>query len=171
MIATILLCIIPVISMISCLHPNEIYYQRYPYNFPGTTYSTEDGSIWFNVYEEDRVIYGETQELNTAGEIITSSEVTHNMFGQITKDDKIYECIVEFYADGGVTFISTEVTDVYNSEISYGFAKLDYVLIEGQAIFNSKTNFELTVWKNQQSSEVQLYEPGTVLEFFRTDTE
>ena len=156
----VLIIVFIIISLpIICWFQRLLSYDRQPVHFPGTTYATEDGSIWFNVYEEETVFVDDPRYWGGG---------RSNMIGQITKDGKIYDFFIEIGEDGSLMFISTEIAENYDYDMEYTYNYLNNFLLGGEVSYKSEKHFILTVTENWVNPG-GLYELGTVLEFFRND--
>ena len=155
----ILLCFVVVVSMTGC--PNPIHMRWVPEKFPGSVWSTEDGTITFWVEEEDVVRFtGEDDLPNDRKQLLT---ISTNMFGKIKLGEEEYD----FFIDSapycyGMTFLSQAMPE-YSED--YFRTIYEYSLASWGVEYKSKKRFVATV------EDSTIFEKGTEFEFFRVDTE
>jgi hypothetical protein len=140
-----------------------------PCNQPGTTWSTEDGSVYFSVYEEEKTffqVYGENR----------SPDFSSNAYnGKIKVGDKEYNFFIDFsvaYLDFCLmsSDIEEEFLEVMNLKTSndeaYRYDRDFYnahLLADLSIKYKGKDHFIATV------TESTVFDVGTVLDFYRTN--
>ena len=168
--ATVLiLCIVILVTMTGC--PSPWYYgemKKPLHKFPGSTWSTENGEIYFYVdyeYTERFSGYIETSK----GTLATVSPLYTNMFGELY----INETKCKFFADEGfgvdgyphLSFLSEEMPTGEDEVMIYDDIIKEYTLVDFSIDCKSKNHFTAKV------VESKIYEVGTTFEFYRTDVE
>ena len=134
-----------------------------PTNFPGSTWSTQDGKITFTVQEE-YIIRSEGKEQIMSGAFVEISPLQTKMFGEISTEG---ETIPVFICTGRpfcMRFYSDDMPEKCEDTKDFSYFKQEYTLLSGD-FYGGIKHFELKV----TLSKIDEIPVETVLDFYRTD--
>ena len=141
--------------------PNPIHMRLIPDNFPGSVWSTEDGTITFSVSEEEVLRFlGDDTLMNGATQTLP---LYTKMFGKLKANEEEYDFFIDSYPFCyKIVFMSQKMPE---SSDDYFETAREYTLASFTANYKSKKRFVATV------DYSTIFEEGTKFEFFRIDTE
>lgn len=166
----LILCFTILLPLTGCKGPlrNWIFH---PLNQPGTSWSNEDHTIEFHVYEDPPVVYHQPNYSEDPDHWANS--VACPAFGTVCINGEVYECFVIGAEFGLIRFISTDVVEQEANGKSFYDVDYLYCLLVLEVDCRSKKRFightdEKLAYEEGYAPNA-IFAEDTSYEFFRQD--